>query len=87
MGWYFEYVKPSNLAYFAVLACIMAVLPFGEQPHLWQKLLLLKNGYLHKPMDWFDLFLHGGPLAVVSLVLFWRFWQRLRQKRRNNSIG
>jgi hypothetical protein len=47
----------------------MALLPFGETPHLWQKLLLLKDGYLHQPMDWFDLVLHGGPLLVVAVLL------------------
>lgn len=49
---------------------LMAALPLGEQPHLLQKWQLLVNGWLHKPMDWFDFALHGLPLvgAVVYTV-------------------
>ena len=71
-------MKSQNFTYLVVLALIMAVLPFGEQPHLWQKLLLLKDGYLHQPMDWFDLLLHGGPLVGVLVILALRGVARLR---------
>ncbi len=67
--------------YLVVLALIMAVLPFGEQPHLWQKLLLLKDGYLHKPMDWLDLLLHGGPLLGVLVILALRGIKQLRGRQ------
>lgn len=74
-------MKSTNLTYLIIMALIMAVLPFGEQPHLWQKLLLLKDGYLHKPMDWFDLLLHGGPLVGVVVILAMRGLNRLRARR------
>ncbi|AFM13891.1 hypothetical protein [Turneriella parva] len=62
-------MKSPNFTYLIIGAVIMALLPFGETPHLWQKLLLLKDGYLHQPMDWFDLLLHGGPLVGVAVLL------------------
>ena len=62
-------MKSSNFTYLIIGAVIMAMLPFGETPHLWQKLLLLKDGYLHEPMDWFDLMLHGGPAVGVAVLL------------------
>lgn len=71
-------MKSQNFMYLVVLALIMAVLPLGEQPHLWQKLLLLKDGYLHQPTDWFDLLLHGGPLLGVLVILLVRGVNRLR---------
>lgn len=71
----------SNLTYLIIIALVMAVLPFGEQPHLWQKLLLLKDGYLHKPMDWLDLLMHGGPLVAVLSILAFRGVQALRNRR------
>lgn len=70
----------SSLTYLILIAVLMAVLPFGEQPHLWQKLLLLKQGYLHQPMDWFDLLMHGGPLVGVAGVLVFRLVQKLRER-------
>lgn len=71
-------MKFRSFSYLVVLALIMAVLPFSEQPHLWQKLLLLKDGYLHKPMDYFDLLLHGGPLLGVLVMLALRGMTWLR---------
>lgn len=74
-------MKSQNLTYLVMLALIMALLPFGETPHLWQKLLLLKDGYLHQPMDWFDLLLHGGPLLGVVVLLLVRGVNRLRGRQ------
>lgn len=74
-------MKSQNFTYLVVLALVMALLPFGEQPHLWQKLLLLKDGYLHKPIDWFDLLLHGGPLLAVVVILLLRGMNRLRAQQ------
>lgn len=71
--------SPSSLAYAILIAIVMAVLPFGETPHLWQKLMLLKQGYLHQAMDWFDLLMHGGPAVVVAGMLIFRLVQRWRK--------
>jgi len=71
--------SPSNFTYLILVAILMAVLPFGEQPHLWQKLMLLKQGYLHQAMDWFDLLMHGGPAVVVLGMLVFRLVQRVRK--------
>ena len=45
--------------------------PFVPQPHLFEKLTLLRNGQLVKPIDIFDLFMHGIPLfvAILSILL------------------
>lgn len=50
-----------------VLAVGMGLAPFYPMPHLLEKLLLLKNGQLTKPIDIFDLFFHLTP-ALVLLV-------------------
>jgi len=40
-------------------------------PHIWEKLMLLKNETLTSPIDWFDLFYHGAPwlLLVFKAVI------------------
>lgn len=51
------------------LAIVMALAPFSPEPHLWEKLKMLAAGTLVRPIDIFDLFLHGAPLALVALKL------------------
>ena len=52
-----------------VVAVFLALAPFAPEPHLWQKLKMLFDGTLTKPIDIFDLLLHGTPLVVLVLKL------------------
>ena len=51
----------------APIAILMALLPFFPMPHLVEKLTMLFRGTLKKPMDIFDLIMHGAPLALLLL--------------------
>lgn len=53
-----------------VLAIGMGIAPPGSQPHLIEKLTMLVNGTLTRPIDIFDLFLHGifPALFIVKLA-------------------
>jgi hypothetical protein len=51
------------------LAVLMALAPFVPEPHLWEKLKMLASGTLVRPIDIFDLFLHGTPLLLLALKL------------------
>ncbi|MBV2122824.1 MAG: RND transporter [Candidatus Thiodiazotropha sp. (ex Ctena orbiculata)] len=48
-------------------ALLLGLAPFVPEPHLWEKLKMLLAGTLHRPIDIFDLLLHGIP--VVLLVI------------------
>jgi hypothetical protein len=57
-----------------ILACLtLGLAPFAP-PHIWEKLQMLAKGQLVRPIDWFDLVLHGTPWVllimkvIVSLV-------------------
>ncbi len=50
-----------------ILAIFMGLAPFYPMPHLVEKLLLLKNGQLTKPVDIFDLFFHLIPALLLLL--------------------
>lgn len=41
----------------------MAILPFSP-PHLYEKLVMLSEGTLTRPLDIFDLFMHGTPITL-----------------------
>ena len=51
------------------LALFLTFAPFVPEPHLWQKLKMLADGTLVKPIDIFDLFLHGAPLVLLVMKL------------------
>ena len=50
-------------------ALLLGLAPFTPEPHLWEKLKLLFAGDLQRPIDIFDLFLHGTPVALLALKL------------------
>jgi hypothetical protein len=71
MRWLDEFSLPLIL-----LACLLLGLaPFVPEPHIWEKLKMLAAGELVRPLDIFDLLLHGAPFAVLLLKL-----ARMRQR-------
>lgn len=59
-----------------LLGGFLALAPFTPQPHVWEKIQLVLNGQLVRPVDIFDLLYHGFPLAIMGIKL-------QRQLRRN----
>lgn len=51
------------------LAVFLGFAPFLPEPHLWEKLQMLFRGELSRPVDIFDLFLHGTPLVLLIAKL------------------
>ncbi|VAW56581.1 hypothetical protein MNBD_GAMMA07-1690 [hydrothermal vent metagenome] len=51
-------------------ALFLAVAPLTGDPHLLEKLNMLFNGSLSKPIDIFDLFMHATPLSLLILKIF-----------------
>jgi len=56
----------------AVAAVLLGLAPFSPEPHLVEKLRMLSQGALSKPMDMVDLALHGGPALLLTLRLIYR---------------
>jgi hypothetical protein len=53
----------------AIPAIMLALAPFAPEPHLVEKLRMLAGGHLTRPIDIFDLFMHGAPLALLLVKL------------------
>lgn len=50
-----------------IVACLtLGLAPFNP-PHIWEKLQMLVRGRLVRPLDWFDLILHGTPWVLLLL--------------------
>jgi hypothetical protein len=53
-----------------VLAALaLGLTPLGGEPHLIEKLRLLREGALTRAIDIFDLLMHGAPAALLMLKL------------------
>ncbi len=52
-----------------LFAIYMALAPFVPEPHLIEKLRMLFQGTLRRPIDIFDLFFHLLPLLLLILKL------------------
>ena len=53
-----------------LLAVFMLLAPFRPMPHVLEKLIMLKNGALNKPVDIFDFFYHLLPTILLVLKIF-----------------
>ena len=58
-----------SLTTLLIVTAFLGLAPFSPEPHIWEKLKMLAAGNLHKPLDIFDLFLHGTPWVLLGLKL------------------
>ena len=55
--------------YLLPISLLLAAMPVSPEPHLVEKIRMLMNGQLSRPVDIFDLVLHGGLLLLVVMKL------------------
>lgn len=65
-----NFIDQLPLAITLVIALTLGLAPFFPQPHVAEKLAMLFAGTLSKPVDIFDLFLHGTPWILLAVKLF-----------------
>ena len=73
MGRFLDSISYPILIFIAVF---MLLAPFSPMPHVVEKLIMLKDGSLTRPVDIFDLFFHLAP----SLLLAIKFLRRLKKR-------
>ena len=50
-----------------ILLCLtLGLAPFSP-PHIVEKLQMLVKGKLVKPVDWFDMLMHGAPWVILVI--------------------
>ena len=52
-----------------VVTILLLLLPFRPMPHVMEKLIMLKDGTLNKPIDILDLLYHTAPLILLVVKL------------------
>ena len=50
-------------------AILLGIMPITPEPHLVQKVRMLMDGTLVKPVDMFDMLWHGWPMLWIVLRL------------------
>jgi hypothetical protein len=55
------------------IAAFMLLAPFSPMPHVVEKLIMLKNRSLTRPIDIFDLFFHLIPTILLSIKFLREF--------------
>lgn len=63
-----EWLQKLPLSLILVVCLTYGLAPFAP-PHVWEKLNMLIDGELARPIDWFDLFAHGAPWVLLVLKL------------------
>ncbi len=72
-----NWIDRLPLSIIVLIALTLGLAPFLPEPHLWEKLKLLAGGALVRPIDIFDLLLHGLPWLLLSVKL-WFLWRKPR---------
>jgi hypothetical protein len=65
----FKWLDQLSLEIILIPAIILGLAPFRPEPHLWEKLKMLAAGTLSKPIDIFDLIMHGSGLILLVIWL------------------
>ena len=66
---FFNFIDNTSIAVFMLIALTLGLAPFVPQPHVLEKLAMLLDGSLSRPVDIFDLFLHGTPWILLGIKL------------------
>ncbi|MBF0612729.1 MAG: RND transporter [Magnetococcales bacterium] len=59
------------------MAILLGLAPFVPEPHLVEKLRMLFQGILEKPIDIFDLFMHATPTLLVFIKAYRHYGSRV----------
>lgn len=64
-----QFIDRFPLWLLIVLTLFMLGAPFAPEPHLVEKMRMLSEGTLSRPIDIFDVFWHLLPVALLAVKL------------------
>ena len=64
-----QWLDRIPLTALVIAAIALGLAPFTPEPHLWQKLKMLANGTLTRPIDIFDLIMHVSLPVLLAAKL------------------
>lgn len=77
MNAFLRWLDRFPLHWLTLLTVWLAVSPVLPEPHLVEKLRMLSQGTLVRPLDLFDLLFHIIPVLLLTTRLWWQFHARV----------
>jgi len=65
-----NWIDRQPLILFVIASLTLGLAPFVPEPHLLEKLRMLAAGELSRPIDIFDLVMHGAPWVLLLMKLY-----------------
>ncbi len=66
---FISWLHCPSMGMLIIAALLLGSLPVTPEPHLFEKVRMLLDGALVKPVDIFDLFWHSWPILWIVLRL------------------
>ena len=64
-----EILAELPLSYAVLGAATLGLAPFFPEPHIWEKIKMIKAGTLKRPLDIFDFLMHLAPFLLLAAKL------------------
>ena len=64
-----QFIDNIPLSVLLILCVLLGLAPFVPEPHIVEKLRMLTQGNLKKPIDIFDFLYHSAPFIFLILKL------------------
>ncbi len=64
-----EWIDLISFNILVPLTLLLGFAPFFPRPHIYEKLIMLKEGTLRKPLDIFDLLYHISPFVLLLIKI------------------
>ena len=64
-----QFIDNIPIPVLLLLCVLLGFAPFVPEPHIVEKLRMLSQGNLKKPIDIFDLFYHAAPFILLAIRL------------------
>ncbi len=64
-----QFIDNIPMAGILLLCVLLGFAPFVPEPHIVEKLRMLSQGTLKKPLDIFDLLYHSAPFILLIIKL------------------
>jgi hypothetical protein len=71
-----KFIDNIPISILLLLCVLLGLAPFAPEPHLVEKIRMLSQGQLSKPLDIFDLFYHSLPFVLLGIKLYSTLKQR-----------
>ncbi len=64
-----EFIDNMSLPLLLIMCVLLGLAPFVPEPHIVEKIRMLFQGNLKRPLDIFDLCWHSAPFVLLIIKL------------------